>query len=109
MYEINFENLELDNKYYIETNKGKFRHCGYFKGFTNDLDNPQNIYGIFINVERIKLNKNSIYIKYFICHRNKTHWKYYMPQNDIIIKKFEKKKLHLILRNITNDPSFFYY
>ena len=109
MYEIKFENLELQKKYYIETNKGKFRHCGYFRGFINNLENPENIYGIFINVERIKINKNSIHFKCFICYRNKVSWKYYVPQKDAIVHKFEKNNLHLILRNITNDPSFSYY
>ena len=109
MYEIKFENLELQKKYYIETNKGKFRHCGYFKGFTNDLDNPQNTHGIFINIERIKINKKSIYVKCFIAKRDKIHWKYYIPEKDTIIQRFEKNNLHLILRTITNDPSFLYY
>jgi hypothetical protein len=109
MYEIKFENLELQKKYYIETNKGKFRHCGYFRGFINDLENPEKIYGIFINVERIKINKNSIYYKCFVCQRDKINWKYYVPQKDTIVQKFEKNNIHLILRNITNDPSFSYY
>jgi hypothetical protein len=109
MYEIEFENLELQKKYYIETSKGKFRHSGYFRGFINDINNAENIYAIFINVQRIKININSVYVKCFICNRDKIHWKYYVPEKDTIIKKFEKNVLHLILRNITGDPSFFYY
>ena len=118
MYEIKFENLELQKKYYIETNKGKFRHSGYFNGFkkdTENLENPENlenqgnIYAIFMNIQRIRTNKNSLYVKCFKADRSKLCWKYYLPQKDTIIKNFEKNTLHLILRSITGDPSFFYY
>ena len=115
MHEIKFENLELHKKYYIETDKGKFRHSGYFNGFRNDTEiqeNPENqgnIYAIFINIQRIRTNKNSLYVKCFIAKRSKICWKYYLPQKDTIIKNFEKNTLHLILRSITGDPSFFYY
>jgi len=112
MHEIKFENLELQKKYYIETNKGKFRHSGYFNGFKKDIEDPQNqgnLYAIFINIQRIRTNKNSLYVKCFKADRNKLCWKYYLPQKDIIIKNFEKNTLHLILRSITGDPSFFYY
>ena len=124
MREIKFENLEFQKKYYIETNKGKFRHSGYFNGFIRDteipenhenpetpgnLENQGNIYAIFMNIQRIRTNKNSLYVKCFIANRNKIYWKYYLPEKDTIIKNFEKNTLHLILRSITGDPSFFYY
>jgi len=112
MHEIKFENLEFQKKYYIETNKGKFRHSGYFNGFkkdTENLENQKNIYAMFVNIQRIRTNKNSLYVKYFIADRSKISWKYYLPQKDTIIKNFEKNTLHMILCNITGDPSFFYY
>ena len=109
MYEIKFENLELQKKYYIETNKGKFRHYGHFTGFKNDFENPEIIYAIFINIQRIRISKNSLYVKCFIGKRDKINWKYYVPEKDTIIHQFEKNNLHLILQNITNDPSFLYY
>jgi hypothetical protein len=105
MYEIKFEKLELHKKYYIQTPHGKLKHYGFFKGFTNDT--PENMHGIFVNVKRIK--RNSLYIKYFICYRDNIHWKYFVPEKENILQRFEKNNLHLILRSITNDPSFFYY
>jgi hypothetical protein len=109
MYEIKFENLELHKKYYIENNKGKFKHFGYFSGFIIDNNNQNNRYAMFMNIQRIKLNKKSINIKYFIGYRNKKYWKYYVPEKDKIIENYEKNTLNLILKNIINDPSFFYY
>lgn len=112
MYEIKFEDLELQKKYYIETKKGKFRHSGYFDGFKKNpenIENQGNIYAIFINIQRIRTNKNSLYVKCFKANRTKMCWKYYLPQKDTIIKNFEKDTLLLILRSITGDPSFFYY
>ena len=109
MYEIKFENLELQKKYYIESNKGKFRHCGYFSGYINDPNNEEKKYAVFIDVQRIKINKKSVYIKCFVGYRNKMYWKYYVPQKDKIIENYEKNTLHMVLRNVTNDPSFLFY
>jgi hypothetical protein len=111
MHEIDFDNLELHQKYYMENNKHTFRHLGYFSGYVNHTNHNNHIvkYAIFINIQRIKMNKKSIYIKQFVSYRNKKHWKYYIPQKDTIIQKFEKNTLHLILTNIINDPSFIYY
>lgn len=104
MYEIQFSELEKNKKYYIESNKKKFKHFGYFQEYFHDHENIENNYAIFKNVQRI--NRNSKYIKYFICYRNKKNWKYYVPEIENIIKNFEKNNLQLILRNITNDYSF---